>query len=94
MNMKKKFFQGITPTGFKYKISSDVIDDMAFIDLLSDLEDGNIGALSKILLKLLGKKQKEKLYEHCTDKSTGRIPSTKIMEEIKAIMTNPNLKKS
>lgn len=91
---RKKYFEGVTSTGFRYHVDKGVIDDMELIDLLSELEDGSIGALPKVLLKILGKKQKEELYKHCLDKKTGRIPSSKVMNEVKAILTNPNLKKS
>lgn len=91
---RQKFFEGVTPTGFKYHIERDVVDDMELIDLLSKLEDGDVAALPKMLLKLLGQKQKEALYQHCLDKKARRVPSTKVMNEIKAILTNPNLQKS
>lgn len=91
---RAKYFEGVTPTGFRYSVERDVVDDMELIDLLADLEDGSISALPKILLKLLGQKQKDDLYQHCLDKESGRVPSSQVMEEVKAILTDPNLKKS
>ncbi|MBP2057014.1 hypothetical protein J2Z60_000176 [Lactobacillus colini] len=91
---RKQYFEGVTKTGFRYHVERDVIDDMELIDLLADLEDGSISALPKILVKLLGEKQKRALYDHCKDKMSSRIPSSKVMSEIQDIMTNPNLKKS
>lgn len=89
----EKYIEGVTKTGFRYHVSREAMDDMEIIDLLAELEDDKITAIPKLIEKLLGPKQKEALYDHCKNKQN-RIPSSRIMNELKDIMTNPNLKKS
>lgn len=91
---RKKYLEGVTPTGFRYHIDRNVVDDMELVEAMAALEDGDISAMPHFLNKLFGKKQKEELYAHCREKGSGRVPMSAVMAEVKAIMTNPNLKKS
>ena len=76
--------EGKTSTGFEFTVAEGANDDMELLDALVDLDEGNISGMRKVLVRLLGEDGRKALYEHCRDKS-GRVPVTRIVEEIKDI---------
>ena len=74
---------GETSTGFKYTVDPEVIHDMEFIELASDVEE-NGTVLPKLLEMLLGAKQKAALYDHVRTKK-GRVLVEDVSDQIKEI---------
>lgn len=74
---------GKTSTGFEYEIETENLDDMNFIELLSDV-DTNPLLLPKVIEFLLGKEGKKRLYDHVSE--NGRVPIKKIELEIADII--------
>lgn len=75
--------KGTTSTGFKYSVDPDAIKDMEFIELAAEAEDNGL-VLPKMLVKLLGDKQKKSLYEHVRNKK-GRVMADDISNEVTEI---------
>ncbi|MBC2575220.1 hypothetical protein [Peptostreptococcus canis] len=75
---------GKTSTGFEYEIDVDKLDDMNFIELLSEV-DSNPILLPKIIEFMLGKDGKKKLYEHVSEEN-GRVSIKKIEQEMADII--------
>lgn len=78
--------KGKTATGFNYAIDEHKLDDMELFDLISESED-NPMLSSKILLKILGKDQRQKLYDHCRT-AEGNVPVEKTLNELAEIFEN------
>ena len=75
--------KGKTKSGFEFEISESRLDNMELIDALGQLEE-NPFAIGKICELLLGKEQKQALYEHNRTKE-GVVPASKIEEELTEI---------
>lgn len=78
--------KGKTSTGFKYEIDEQALDDMELLEVFAEVDENPL-LLPKLLNMLLGKEQKEALYDHLrTDKGT--VPTAAIGEEVGEILTN------
>ena len=90
------YIKGTTATGFKYKVDSDFFNDVEFLELFADMQDGNSLAVFKTVGKVLGDEQKKALYEHKRNKK-GVVPADKLVEELtdifKAMSENDETKK-
>lgn len=80
----------ITKSGFKYEISKERLNNYELLEYISEV-DTNPLIIPKLLEALLGKNQKKKLIEHLRDKK-GLVPTEKLVEEIKEILENKDLK--
>lgn len=78
--------EGKTKSGFVFAIDEDVKDDMELLESFIELDSGNMTVLPKCITSLLGKDQKEKLYDHCRSEKTGRVSAQAVMREIKEIL--------
>lgn len=78
--------KGKTKSGFSYTVSDDLGDDIELLEGLTRLDKGEVAVLPDVLRKILGEKQKEKLYEHLRTKD-GRVPITSVSEELVEIFT-------
>lgn len=77
---------GKTKTGFTFKIDEEARDDMELMEAFIGMSKGDYAVVPDIISGLLGEDQKKKLYEHCRDKKTGRVLSTKVYKEVENIM--------
>lgn len=59
--------KGTTKSGFEYKIDKEVFDNMEFLEILTEADDNDPVAATKIVKFILGEKQKQKLYDHLRD---------------------------
>lgn len=64
--------KGKTKSGFEYEFDEKNIDDMRFIELLSSVEE-HVGNAVKAIEWMLGKDQKNALYEHIAEQNDGRV---------------------
>lgn len=72
--------EGITKSGFKYKLTDDARDDYELVELLSDYsEDPTV--FPKIARRLLGPEQHKALKEHVRNKN-GIVTNTAMEAEI------------
>lgn len=82
-----------TASGFEAEISPYAMDDIRLLDDLNSLDSGDYGAVSRVLSRLLGEKQKEALYDFCYDPEKGRTTITRVSAVLMEIFTAPELKK-
>lgn len=80
--------KGTTKTGFKFSIDPDAVRDMEFIELAAAAEENGL-LLPKMIERVLGKSQKQKLYDHVRN-SKGRVMVDDINDEIKEIFDSLN----
>ena len=84
--------KGITKSGFRFKVNESIINDDEFLELISEVEENPI-MFPKLLNRLLGKQQTEKLKNHVRDKN-GIVDAEKITAEVADIFkTQKQLKK-
>ena len=76
---------GKTKTGFAFSIDEEARDDMEMLESIIAIEKGAYTAVPDVVISLLGKEQKAKLYEHCRNKKTGRVLASKVFAEIENI---------
>lgn len=74
-----------TRSGFVCDIDDIVINDMEVLDLVVEIEKGNVLKYPVLLSKLLGTDVKERLYNHC--RIDGRVPYSAIDAEVTDIFT-------
>lgn len=77
--------KGKTESGFEYEIDEGILDDYELLEMLCQIDEGEIAPIFKMVNRLLGKEQKEKLMEHIRDQS-GRVSVTKMINEIMGII--------
>lgn len=66
--------EGKTTNGFAFSIPDDAIDNMELVDALADAdESGSPLAISRVLLLMIGREQRKKLYDHLRAED-GRVP--------------------
>jgi hypothetical protein len=82
-----------TKSGFTAEISKDALDDIELLDDLERLDKGDYLAVSCVLRRLLGEKQKKTLYDFCRDPKTGRSSMTRVSAVLQELFTSEELKK-
>jgi len=70
-----------TKSGFKCKIDDSVLDDMELVDAMAAAQGEDPLQLTVVINKILGEKNKQKLYDHMRDKN-GRVPVEATTNEI------------
>ena len=64
--------RGKTSTGFDFEIDEKRLDDMEFLDALSEVDENPL-KFSKVVKIMLGEEQKKRLYDHLRA-DDGRVP--------------------
>lgn len=64
--------RGKTSTGFEFEIDEMKLDDMEFLDALSEVDENPL-KFSKIIKMMLGEEQRSRLYDHLRTED-GRVP--------------------
>lgn len=59
--------------GFKASINEEILHDMEFLEVLVDVDAGNVMSYPKLVTKLLTDKQKQQLYDKIRNKK-GIVP--------------------
>jgi hypothetical protein len=81
-----KEIKGKTISGFAYKIKSSALNDAELLDLLAEL-DNNYLLIPKLLVKILGKEQKDALYNHLRTEE-GNVPIDALETDLMSIFNN------
>lgn len=92
IKINDKIIRGITKSGFRFSIDSEVFKDMEMLELIGEVDDNPI-LMPKLLEKMFGKKQKDNLYDFVRD-DKGSVPIEKISEIVKDIFESKELKNS
>lgn len=85
--------KGKTKSGFTYSVNDKMGDDMELLEALAKLDQGDVTVVPMVLDRILGEKQKRKLYDHVREED-GRVPITRISTELADIFKGDELKKS
>ena len=81
--------KGITKTGFEFEIDPKVLDDWDILDLLGELQSGNLLVAPKFVRAILGDEEAKKLIDHCRTKN-GKAPTQPVLDEIFDIFSQLN----
>lgn len=79
--------KGITESGFEFEIEDEVLDDYELLEVLTEVDAGDLTVVPKMVDLLLGKEQKTKLKEHVRA-TKGRVSTQAMMDEISAILSS------
>lgn len=74
-----------TRSGFVCEIDEAVVNDMEVLDLIVEIENGNVMKYPPLLQKLLGDDLKRRLYDHV--RVDGRVPYQAIDAEVSDIFS-------
>lgn len=83
-----EYIEGVTQSGFNFKVDPEVVKDMAFVELAAAAQKNPV-KYPEFIGFILGEAQKEKLYEH-VKKDNGRIPLDDVNTELKEILEKVN----
>lgn len=90
---EKKITCGTTESGFQYSIDQEVMDDYELLEDLCEVDNGNAGKITAAARRLLGNEQLKALKEHLRNEN-GRVPASKMIEEISQIFKDQSVKNS
>ena len=76
-----------TESGFSIELEESALDNMEVLDALSDLDEGNPLAMSRLVVKLLGKDGKKRLYDHLRDEN-GIVPVDDLSNAVNELITS------
>lgn len=82
----------ILPCGYEGDIDETAVNDMEFLDALTDLQDGDPTALSRMCSLLFTKAEKKRLYDTCRNEN-GHAEPEKVSEQITELLKQLNSKK-
>lgn len=92
IKINDKIIRGITKSGFRFSVDSEVLKDMELLELIGEVDDNPI-LMPKLLEKMFGKKQKDNLYDFVRTEK-GNVPVEKISEIVKDVFESKELKNS
>lgn len=78
--------RGITESGFEFAVEDDILDDYDFLELLCRIDEGDTSLTIKMVDRLLGEEQKERLKDHIWIK-IGRVSAKALLSEVMEIFT-------
>lgn len=79
--------EGITKSGFHFRLDQEVLDDYELLEELCEIDNGNNAMIVNAANRILGKEQMQKLKDHLRNEN-GRVPATKMGEEIAEILAS------
>lgn len=82
-----------TESGFSIELEESTLDNMEVLDALSDLDEGNPLAMSRLVVQLLGKDGKKRLYDHLRTED-GRVPASAVGSAIMELFQSINAGKN
>lgn len=77
--------KGKTESGFEFEIDEQAVNDMRVIDAMVEVEEGNLGGVSRLISLLFTKEQKKAFYDHLRLEN-GRVPLDTASKEIFEIL--------
>lgn len=80
---------GTTTSGFYFELDEEVMDDYELLDMLCEIDAGDVSRVTAMVRMLLGEEQDAALRNHIRTKS-GRVPATKMIAEVMEIFNACN----
>ena len=81
-----KIISGQTPSGCKFSIAREALDDWEMFEDLAKVDSGDLSALIRVLNNLFSDEDISRLKEHCRSES-GRVSATKMLAELNDVFT-------
>lgn len=78
---------GKTESGFEYEVSENALNDWELLELLGQIQDGEMFALTKAVKRFFGEVQLARLKEHLRDDS-GIIPADAVSAVFAEVMAS------
>ncbi len=75
--------------GFEAEIIEENVGDWEFLEILSDIDEGETGLIVKAARKMLGKDGVDRLKNHLR-KEGGRVDITEMVEAFNELLTSVN----
>nr|DAN04157.1 MAG TPA: hypothetical protein [Caudoviricetes sp.] len=88
--MNKDIIKGVTKSGFEYEITKERLNNFELIEVFSEVDDNPL-LLPKALNLLLGKEQKQRLYDHLRT-TDDIVPADLVGQEIVEIFNSNQIK--
>lgn len=82
----------ILPCGFEGDIDENAVNDMEFLDALTELQEGDPTALSKMCSLLFTRDEKKRFYDACRNES-GRAEPERVSEQLTELLKQLTNKK-
>lgn len=80
--------RGKTESGFEFEIEEEILDDYEFLELLCEIDGGNVNLTVKMVDRLMGtQEQKKRLKDHVREES-GRVSARKLLAEVAEILNS------
>ena len=79
--------------GFEVQLSEDTLNSWEFLELLSDIDEGEYGLIVKAARLLLGKEGVKALKEHIRTED-GKVPADTMVDAISELMESANESKN
>ena len=79
--------------GFEVDIRDEVIGDWEFLEILSDIDEGETGLIVRAARLMLGKEGVSSLKEHIRD-GNGRVDAEAMVNAIQELMNSTNESKN
>jgi len=79
--------------GFEVQLSEDTLNSWEFLELLSDIDEGEYGLIVKAARLLLGKEGVKALKEHIRTED-GKVPADTMVNAISELMESANESKN
>lgn len=79
--------------GFEVDIRDEVIGDWEFLEILSDIDEGETGLIVRAARMMLGKEGVSSLKEHIRD-GNGRVDAEAMVNAIQELMNSTNESKN
>lgn len=80
--------KGTTSKGFRFNISKKTLDDWELLELVAEMEKGNVLSIIQFAKKLLGTNQYNQLKKYC--KKDGIVSTSLMQETLIEIFSNTN----
>lgn len=77
---------GKTKSGFEFGIDEEELDDYELLEMLCEIDKGNISLITDTARKILGEEQLKELKEHVRNEK-GKVSAKKMTEEIEQILS-------
>lgn len=77
-------YKGRTGSGFEFEVKETAVDDMRLIEALAEIEENPL-VFAKVCKLLLGKEQKEKLYQFL-EREDGTVPTKEVGATVTEIL--------
>lgn len=75
-----------TSSGFSVQVNENAADDLEFLDIICEIDDGNVRAYRKLMNKLLTEQDQKRMFDHIRTED-GRVPISSIDRELTEIVS-------